>query len=178
MNLHNSSKEISMAQATYCVRHPTTESNLACGRCGDGVCHRCVVHAPGGQRCPDCAQARPLPTFDLSGSVIARGLGAGLPIAVVGGILASVAYILLFNSGAPFNLVTAAGAGLVALMGLGIGEGISLAVNRKRGRPLKLVAGFSMFVGITIVTLVSAATFNTLILLASGLSFYIAVNKF
>ena len=178
MNLHNSSKEISMAQATYCVRHPTTESNLACGRCGDGVCHRCVVHAPGGQRCPDCAQARPLPTFDLSGSVIARGLGAGLTIAVVGGILASVAYILLFNSGAPSNLVTGAGAGLVALMGLGVGEGISLAVNRKRGRRLKLVAGFSMFVGITVVTLVSGATYNTLILLASGLSFYIAVNKF
>ena len=100
MNLHNSSKEISMALATYCVRHPTTESNLACGRCGDAVCHRCVVHAPGGQRCPDCAQARPLPTFDVSGSVIARGLGAGLTIAVVGGILASIAYILLFNSGA------------------------------------------------------------------------------
>ena len=178
MNLHNSSKEISMSQATYCVRHPTTESNLACGRCGDAVCHRCVVHAPGGQRCPDCAQARPLPTFDVSGSVIASGLGAGLTIAVVGGIFASVAYILLFNSGAPFNLVTAAGAGLVALMGLGVGEGISLAVNRKRGRRLKLVAGFSMFVGITVVTLVSAATFNTLILLASGLSFYIAVNKF
>jgi hypothetical protein len=114
----------------------------------------------------------------VSGRVIARGLGAGLTIAVVGGILASVAYILLFNSGAPSNLVTGASAGLVALMGLGVGEGISLAVNRKRGRRLKLVAGFSMFVGITVVTLVSGATFNTLILLASGLSFYIAVNKF
>ena len=90
----------------------------------------------------------------------------------------SLILTLMKPPGAPSNLVTAAGAGLVALMGLGVGEGISLAVNRKRGRRLKLVAGFSMFVGITVVTLVSGATFNTLILLASGLSFYIAVNKF
>ena len=168
-----------MAEATYCVRHPTTETNLACGRCGESVCPRCLVHAPVGVRCPDCAQARPLPTFDVSVNSITRGLGAGIGIALVGGIIASFIINFLIRTALPFNIITVGAAALIAALGFLVGEGISLAVNRKRGRRLKLVAGASMFVGITVITfLTQGATFNTLVLLASGLSFYIAIKKF
>ena len=167
-----------MAEARFCVRHPTLESNLACGRCGESVCPRCLVHAPVGVRCPDCAQAKPIPTFDVSTSFLLRGLGAGIGIAAVGGIITSFVYIFLFNTGLGLSIVNVVTAGAVAGVGLLVGEGISLAVNRKQGRRLKLVAGFSMFTAITVITVSSGATFNPLILLASGLSFYIAVSKF
>jgi hypothetical protein len=137
-----------------------------------------MVHAPVGVRCPDCAQVKPIPTFDVSTSFLLRGLGAGIGIAAVGGIITSFVYIFLFNTGLGLSIVNVVTAGAVAGVGLLVGEGISLAVNRKRGRRLKLVAGFSMFTAITVITVSSGATFNPLILLASGLSFYIAVSKF
>lgn len=171
-------KVTEMAEAIYCVRHSTTETNITCGKCGEAVCPRCLVHAPGGLRCPDCAQSKPIPTFDVTPIFIVRGLGAGIATALATGIIMS--YIIKFFLGTPlpFNIITLGAAALIAVMGLIVSEGISRAVNRKRGRRLKLVAGFSMFIGITIITLMTGATYNTLILLASGLSFYIAVNKF
>jgi hypothetical protein len=114
----------------------------------------------------------------VSTSFLLRGLGAGIGIAAVGGIITSFVYIFLFNTGLGLSIVNVVTAGAVAGVGLLVGEGISLAVNRKRGRRLKLVAGFSMFTAITVITVSSGATFNPLILLASGLSFYIAVSKF
>ena len=168
-----------MAEATYCVRHPTTESNIACGRCGEAVCHRCVIHAPGGQRCPDCAQVKLTPTLDVSTSYVLRGLGAGLGISLSLSIVTSLLIrLLLVYPVVPFEVMRIGTAALMAAMGMLVGEGISRAVNRKRGRRLKLVAGFSMFVGITIITVFTSATFDMLVLLASGLAFYIAVNKF
>jgi uncharacterized membrane protein len=109
---------------------------------------------------------------------VARGLGAGIGIALAGSIIASFIINYLLRTSLPFNIITLGAAALVAVLGLAVGEGISRAVNRKRGRRLKLVAGASMFIGITVITLVTGATYNTLILLASGLSFYIAVKKF
>lgn len=168
-----------MAEAIYCIRHPTTETNLSCGRCGEAVCPRCLVHAPVGVRCPECAEARPLPTFDVTPVIIARGLGAGVAIAFVGGVISSIAINFLPATGLPLNVLTAVAAAMVAGLGLVVGEGISLAVNRKRGKRLKLVVAASMFVGITVITFVTqGATFNTLILLAAGLSFYIAISRF
>lgn len=167
-----------MTDTTYCVRHPTTETSLACARCGEAICDRCLVHADVGLRCPDCAQVKPIPTYDVSVIFVARGLGAGIGIALAGSIIASFIINYLLRTSLPFNIITLGAAALVAVLGLAVGEGISRAVNRKRGRRLKLVAGASMFIGITVITLVTGATYNTLILLASGLSFYIAVKKF
>jgi len=38
-----------------CARHRLTETNLSCGRCGRGICPRCLVHADVGIRCQSCA---------------------------------------------------------------------------------------------------------------------------
>jgi hypothetical protein len=168
-----------MTEATYCVRHPTTETSISCGRCGDAVCHRCVLHAPGGQRCPDCAQSKPSPTFDVPLPFIARGLGAGLGIALVGGILVSLVINLIKKFDLPDSVFFIATAALVALLGYLIGEGISLAVNRKRGKRLKIVAAVSMFVIITVVNIVTGgASSNTLVIIVAFLSFYTALKKF
>ena len=168
-----------MAEATYCVRHPTTGTNLTCGRCGEAVCPRCLVHAPGGLRCPDCAQSKPIPTFDVSTTFIVRGLGAGIGIALVGSIIASYLIRLMIFNELPPRITIVGAAALVAALGYLVGEGISLAVNRKRGKRLKIIAGASMFVAITVITvLTQITTSNIMVLLAGFFSFYIALKKF
>ena len=43
-------------EVRYCYRHPKQPTNLACGRCGRPICHRCVVIGPAGPRCRECAK--------------------------------------------------------------------------------------------------------------------------
>jgi hypothetical protein len=39
-----------------CVNHRKTLTLLQCGRCNDPICHHCLIHAPGGIRCPKCSR--------------------------------------------------------------------------------------------------------------------------
>ena len=160
-----------MAQATFCKRHSSVETSITCGRCGDAICPRCMVHAPVGVRCPDCGRARPTPTFDVSPIFMARGVGAGLIVGVVGGIAASLVVRFFFF---PYLLA-------VLIVGLGylVGETISVSTNRKRGMRLKLAAGLCMLVGYSLITyLTGGLTFNIINLLAGGIAFYLAISKF
>ena len=128
-----------------------------------------MVHAPVGVRCEECAQIRKLPTFEVSGGYMARAIGVGITLAVVGGVLAGVLV----------RHITVGFADMLALAGVGylIAEGVGLAVNRKRGRPLKFVAAGSMFVAyIAFSYFVPQATFSHLIGL--GIGVYVAVNRF
>ena len=160
-----------MSQATFCKRHSGVETSITCGRCGDAICPRCMVHAPVGVRCPDCGRSRPMPTFDVSPMFIVRGIGAGLLVGIVGGVGASVAVMFL-----DFPYVLA-----LLIVGLGylVGETVSLATNRKRGTRLKLVAGVSMLVAYTLITfLTGGMTFHIVNLLAGGIGFYLSISKF
>ena len=158
-----------MTDTTYCQRHPDVETSLSCGRCGTSVCPQCMHHAPVGIRCPDCARVRPVPTYDVSGVFVARAIGAGAALGVGGGIVVSVV-IFLF----PMPILWWV---LIGGLGYGVGEGISVAANRKRGRRLKFVAAGAMFVALTIITLTTGVTADLFGLLASGIGVYIAVNR-
>lgn len=72
---------------TYCARHPDTETRLACTQCGTPICPRCLVDAPVGQKCPDCARqprgARVTGTRDQYVRAVGFGLGATLVAAIV-----------------------------------------------------------------------------------------------
>jgi len=87
---------------------------------------------------------RRLPTFEVSGSYLARGIAASLAIGTGGGI----ALVFLRLLAPPFLF-------MIAIAGLGylIGEGTSIATNRKRGRPLQIAAsaGVLLAFGITVV---------------------------
>ena len=160
-----------MAQAMFCKRHSGVETSITCGRCGDAICPRCLVHAPVGVRCPDCGRSRPTPTFDVSPMFMARGIGAGLLVGIVGGVVVALA-VRFFDF--PYILA-------VLIVGLGylVGETISLSTNRKRGKRLKLAAGLSMLLGYTMITyLTGGMTFNTINLLAGGIGFYLSISKF
>ena len=160
-----------MSQTTFCKRHSSVETSIACGRCGDPICPRCMVHAPVGVRCPDCGRSRPAPTFDVSPMIMVRGIGAGLVVGIVGGIIVSVVLRLVFF---PYLL-----AALIVGLGYLVGETISISTNRKRGLRLKLAAGLCMFIGYSLITyLTGGLTFNIVNLLAGGIGFYLSISKF
>ena len=159
-----------MSEPTYCAKHPETSTNLRCGRCEQPVCPRCMVHSPVGVRCAECGQSRRLPTFQVTTFFLARAIVAGLLLGISGG--TAVAFFSLLHRIIMLDLIAIVGVGYV------IGEGISAAVNRKRGRSLKFVAGGSMLIAYTIISIFSVATLSLLGLLAGATALYIAVNRF
>ena len=167
-----------MLQTTYCKRHPSAESNVACGRCGDPICPRCMVHAPVGVRCPDCGRSRPTPTFDVTPAFLARGIGAGVAVALVCGIAFAVVTYYAYGN-LPYNFSRFVAPLLVATLGYLIGTSVSVATNRKRGTKLKLVSGLSMLLGFSIMVFVTgAATLNLFGMVAAAVAFYVAINRF
>lgn len=121
-----------MEGAMQCAAHPSVETELACGRCGTPICPRCLVYTPVGARCRECAQVRRLPTYQVPPLFLARGLGAAL---AAGAGLGFLWWLLLpFSLGFFFGFFVALG------LGYAIGESVSLATNRKGGRPLQAVA--------------------------------------
>lgn len=165
---------MSEPEVVRCARHPDVETSLRCGRCVTPICPRCMVQTPVGARCPTCARLYKLPTFRVSPAYYARAAGAALGMAAVTGVIWGVVngFIGFFY----LNLVLAAG------VGYAIGEVVSLAVNRKRGRWLAAVGG----IGVAAAYLVDIFTFGTvpfdpirivLDLVSLGVGVYMAVSR-
>jgi hypothetical protein len=131
-----------------CKRHPKIETNLSCGKCGDPICPRCMIQTPVGIRCPSCAKMSRVPTYRVSGVYYLRAIGAALGIAIACGIVWGFIRTLPFVS--YFNFL------IGAAVGYGLGEGISLAANRKSGPGLQLIGG----IAVVISYLISAFTFG------------------
>ncbi len=159
-----------MTQTIYCKRHPDTETGISCGRCGDSICARCLVHSPVGVRCPDCGRSRPAPTFDVSPVFIIRGALAGGAVTLVG---SATALALIYFAPIPYLPPL-----LVIALGFCISEAISLATNRKRGTRLKIIAVLCILVMYIAIVFITGATFGLLSLLAGGVAFYWAMNRF
>ena len=122
-----------MTQARVCYWHPERETGLRCSRCGRGVCVECMRQHPVGLRCKECAQAARLPTYQAPASYLARGIAAAVALGLTGGFALFMLRQVLPGFGFLYFLLMI-GAGYV------IGEGISVAVNRRRGRPYQIIA--------------------------------------
>ena len=162
-----------MHSTIFCKYHSYPETLLRCGKGDNPICGRCVIHAPVGTRCRDCAQLRKLPIFEVSPAYYARAIVAGSALAVLLGTAYGVFAPVLFRI--PFF-------GLVLIAGIGyvIGYGISTAVNRKRGNGLKVVAASltassyllgNTFIGINLFG-------NLFILLAIVVGIYLSTTAF
>ena len=154
----------------YCKRHKDIETSVSCARCDDPICPSCMVHAPVGVRCLDCARSRQLPTFDVSTPFLLRAIGAGLAVSALGAAII-IGVVWLF----PIPYVSTI---LIGALGFGIGEAISVATNRKRGMRLKLVSGLCMLLGFTVITWATGVTLAPINLIASAVGFYLAISKF
>lgn len=119
-----------------CTRHPSVETELACGKCGTPICPRCLYHSPVGVRCRECANIRRLPMYQISATYLLRGAGAALVAgAVVGGLWG---LLLPFGVSFFFGLILGLG------VGYGVGGAVSAAVNRKVGPPLQVLAAIGV----------------------------------
>ena len=160
-----------------CATHPDVETNLRCGKCGKPICPKCLVQTPVGARCLDCAKLYKLPTFRVSTQYYLRAVGAGLGVAIVGGIVWGVVMGLVSFS--YLNLL------LAPSLGYAIGEVVSLSVNRKRGTALAIIAGIAVVISYLISLLFGHGLpfvpfnipFLVLDLLALALGIFVAVTR-
>ena len=136
-----------------CVRDPKIETNLTCSKCGDPICPKCLIQTPVGARCPKCAKLSRVPTYQVSGIYYLRAAGAGLILAIVGGVVWGFLRSFSFSF---FNFIIA------AAIGYGIGEGISFAVNRKAGIGLSIIGGMAMVLSYAISSFVFGIHFFSL----------------
>ena len=170
-----------MAEIRYCERHPRVETNLRCGKCGELICPDCMVHTPVGVRCADCGKVRRIPTYDVSGQFLTRAVIVGLLLGIASGVLFLLVFRILPQAMPGLGIgrvlrilwpILFAGAGLVT------GIGISLAVNRKRGRSLKFVAAGSILTAYLIMSFFGVVDNSLFGLLATAAGFYLAFNRF
>lgn len=111
-----------------------------------------MVYTPVGARCPACARLQRVPTYNVALSQYPIAILVGIGGALVSGFLWAILPLGGFL------------AFFVALgIGYGLGEVISLSVNRKRGLGLQIVAGFSFFASYLV-----SRVFPLLLLLVSG----------
>ena len=139
-----------------CATHPNTETLLSCGKCDKPICPKCLVHTPVGARCKECANVRRSPIYEVSAFYYVKAAGAGLGLALAGGVV----WALL--RGVPFaSIITS------IIVGVAIGEGISRVTNRKRGMGLQVIAAVSVIASSFVGKAIQAAFFYDL----SGQSF-------
>ncbi len=157
----------------YCYRHPDTETALRCGNCGRPICVRCVVQHPVGIRCPECARPTKIPVLDVTPAYYVRAVAAAVGIGAVG----VVGLILIDARLTPLGPL-AFYLRWLALVGVGyiMGHGVSLAVNRKRGRGLQWIAGVAVVVVCLVVAPFVGLSLNDLFgLVALAIAGYVAV---
>ena len=141
-----------MASAATCHWHADRETGLRCGNCGKPICFECVRQHPVGIRCKECARERRLPTYRLSQSDIARGIAAAVGLGLAGAVVLFVLVRLVF--GGFFFFIILIG------VGYAIGEGVSRAVNRRRGRAYQYMALGAVLVATTAFWLPALLTFS------------------
>ena len=135
------------------------------------MCPKCMVHTPVGVRCRDCAGLKRLPTFDVSHGDIVKASLTGIGIGVALGLLFGFLSFILFSI--PFLP-------WIALVGIGygVGEGVSLWVNRKRGRALQAIAAVCVFVSFIFFSVFGQFLVRDLFgLLALAFAVYVAVTR-
>ncbi len=111
-----------------------------------------------------------MPTFDVQPSYYARAIGVAVVCAVGGGLLWAL-FTNIFGS-IPFFPSLAAVA-----VGYGVGEIISLSVNRKRGTGLAWIAGCAVLVAFFISWGVNSFGFGIFQLLLLLFGIYTAVQR-
>ena len=130
------------------------------------ICPQCLVHAPGGIRCPDCAQLRRPPMYELETMHYVR---AGI-VAIVGAAAMGVIGGLLFPPRSFGGVLLLGVAGAAAATALG--RALDYATNRKRGRALQLIASASI-VGAAAIRLLVSGELDLVARDASGAVFVV-----
>jgi hypothetical protein len=127
---------ISNIDEQRCTYHPNVRTRLRCSKCEKPICPRCYVDTPVGFRCPDCAGARGLPTYEASASIMVTSVVVGAVVAAAVGVLWGYFPSWQFY--------------LALLLGFGVAESMSWAANYKRGPELQIAAIACVLLGLAI----------------------------
>src|SRR5882757_407175 len=73
-------------QAPRCANHPSVETLVSCSTCGKPICTDCMVHAPVGVKCRDCARMPRSALVRLKPQKAAAAIAAALGAAVLMGV--------------------------------------------------------------------------------------------
>lgn len=125
------------AEATevrYCVNHPTVETLVTCGRCDRPICTRCMIFAPVGVRCRECAQLRRLPQYILTPRTYARVIAGAIALALGAGFLLSLIPGIGFLGG--------------IVVGFLVGEGLRRVSGYKQGREMEIIAVLTVILAV------------------------------
>lgn len=129
---------------TECIRHSEVETNLRCAQCADPICPRCMVYAPVGSKCPDCASIGGPVMFkvtqsDLIKTAVLGGLaavGVGIASAVILVALWSLDFLAGVNSSIWLIVV-----GVAEFLGvMGVTYAMELIGGRKYSMSLRVMA--------------------------------------
>jgi hypothetical protein len=71
----------------YCANHPRVETAVSCASCGKPICPDCMVQAPVGIKCADCARQPRSARVSLRPRRAAQAVGASLGIGTAVGVL-------------------------------------------------------------------------------------------
>jgi hypothetical protein len=79
--------------APRCANHPNVETLVSCSSCGKPICTDCMVHAPVGVKCRDCARMprsalvrlKPQKAAVAVGATVAAALLIGVALAALNG---------------------------------------------------------------------------------------------
>ena len=154
-----------------CATHPDVETNLRCGKCDKPICPKCMVQTPVGARCRECARLYRLPTYRMSTVYYVRATFTAIGAAAVCGMLWAlvenfIPYFYIFN-------IIIGGA-----VGYACAELISLAVNRKRGTGLAVIASAAVLLSFATAVLVPwGFTFGFFDLVAIAAGIVVAVTR-
>ncbi len=129
---------------TECVRDSGVETNLRCAQCGDPICPRCMVYAPVGSKCPDCASIGGPAMFKVTQSDLVKtatlgglaAVGIGLASAVILVALWSLDILAGVNSSIWLIVV-----GVAEFLGvMGVTYAMELIGGRKYSMSLRVIA--------------------------------------
>lgn len=139
----------------FCARHPDVETVLECGRCGTPICPRCMIHTPGGIRCPDCAKLRRPPMYELAPLDYAKAIGVGVVLAVALGFAGAILFPPRGFGGLFLLLALFVGSAVGGL----VAEAIHRATNGKRGVAMQVI-GAGTLAGALLVRMVLSGEFE------------------
>jgi hypothetical protein len=115
-----------------CVRHPKVETFVRCGRCDQPICPDCMVSAPVGVKCRDCARQN----LDQ--------IMKGSPKQYTVGTLAAIGGALVLGW-MPHALIW-----LGIIYGYAVGEATLRGGGRKRGLLMQIIAGLAAAFGFAV----------------------------
>ena len=72
--------------APRCANHPNVETLVSCSNCGKPICPDCMVHAPVGVKCRECARMPRSALVRLKPAKAARAIAASVGAAIALGI--------------------------------------------------------------------------------------------